>query len=91
MVSFKIAYSDVLNQLNLPQDISIEDLDHLFSFAKCEIEEHDLEDDYLKVDCKTSNRPDVWSCEGLVREVSGITGLNVGLPDLSSERLSCRF
>jgi len=85
VVSFKIAYSDVVNQLNLPQDISIEDLDHLFSFAKCEIEEHDLEDDYLKVDCKTSNRPDVWSCEGLVREVSGITGLNVGLPDLSSE------
>jgi phenylalanyl-tRNA synthetase beta chain len=85
VVSFKIAYSDVLNLLNLPQDMSIDELDNLFSFAKCEIEEHDLEDDYLKVDCKTSNRPDVWSCEGLVREVSGITGLNDGLPDLSAE------
>jgi phenylalanyl-tRNA synthetase beta chain len=85
MVSFKIAYSDVLSLLRLDPNTSVEKLDDLFSFAKCEIEEYDLDDDYLKVECKTSNRPDIWSCEGLVREVSGIIGLHKGLPNLSAE------
>ena len=85
MVSFKIAYSDVLSFLQLDSDTSVEELDDLFSYAKCEIEEFDLDDDLLKVDCKTSNRPDVWGVEGLVREISGILGLAEGLPDLSAE------
>ena len=85
MVAFKIAYSDVISLLNLPQDISVEELDDLFSYAKCEIEEHDLDDDLLKIDCKTSNRPDLWGVEGLVREVSGTLGEETGLPDISAK------
>lgn len=85
MVAFKIAYSDVLSLLKLDPNTSIKKLDDLFSYAKCEIEEHDLDDDLLKVDCKTSNRPDIWGVEGLVREIIGITGLEEGLPDLSAE------
>ncbi|MHA2347197.1 MAG: phenylalanine--tRNA ligase subunit beta [Candidatus Hodarchaeales archaeon] len=60
-------------------------LDNLFSYAKCEIEEHDLDDDLIKVDCKTSNRPDCWGIEGLTREIKGITGAELGLPDMSAE------
>ena len=86
MVAYKISYNDVRSLLNLPQGISIDELDELFSYAKCEIEEHDLADEgYIKVDCKTSNRPDLWGVEGLTREVSGITGLNKGLPNISAE------
>ena len=84
MVSYKISYDDVLELLNLPQGTTIETLDDLFSYAKCEIEEHDLDDDLIKVDCKTSNRPDCWSIEGLVREVKGIVG-EEGLPEISAE------
>ncbi|MHA1513715.1 MAG: phenylalanine--tRNA ligase subunit beta [Candidatus Hodarchaeales archaeon] len=84
MVSYKISYDDVLELLNLPQGTSIEKLDELFSYAKCEIEEHDLDDDLIKVDCKTSNRPDCWSVEGLTREVKGIMG-EEGLPEISAE------
>ncbi|MHA1912610.1 MAG: phenylalanine--tRNA ligase subunit beta [Candidatus Kariarchaeaceae archaeon] len=85
MVSYKISYIDVLASLKLDSDTSIDELDHLFSFAKCEIEDHDLSDDVIKVDCKTSNRPDVWSVEGLTREVKGILGLENGLADVSAE------
>lgn len=86
MVAFKISYYDVIELLNLPDDISIEELDHLFSYAKSEIEEHDLADEgYIKVDCKTSNRPDIWGVEGLAREVSGAIGLHEGLPEISAE------
>jgi phenylalanyl-tRNA synthetase beta chain len=85
MVSYKISYDDVLSLLDLPYGTSIEELDDLFSYAKCEIEEHDLDDDLIKVDCKTSNRPDCWGVEGLTREIKGITGTNSGLPDISAE------
>jgi phenylalanyl-tRNA synthetase beta chain len=82
MVSYKISYEDVLELLNLPQGTTVEALDDLFSYAKCEIEEYDLDDDLIKVDCKTSNRPDCWSVEGLTREVKGIVG-EEGLPEIS--------
>ena len=86
LVAYKISYYDVIDLLNLPDDISIEELDNLFSFAKSEIEEHDLADEgYIKVDCKTSNRPDIWGVEGLTREVSGAIGLNEGLPEIDAE------
>ncbi|MHA2305545.1 MAG: phenylalanine--tRNA ligase subunit beta [Candidatus Hodarchaeales archaeon] len=85
MVAFKISYKDVVSLLKIDQNTTIEVLDNLFSYGKCEIEDFDLEDDLIKVDCKTSNRPDLWGVEGLVREVSGITGIAEGLPDLSTE------
>jgi phenylalanyl-tRNA synthetase beta chain len=85
MVAYKISYNDVCSILKLPQDTSIDELDHLFSYAKCEIEEHDLDDDLIKVDCKTSNRPDSWGIEGLTREIKGIIGTEIGLPDISAE------
>ena len=84
MVSYKISYDDVLELLDLPQGTTVEELDDLFSYAKCEIEEHDLDDDLIKVDCKTSNRPDSWSVEGLTREVKGILGGHEGLPEISA-------
>ena len=85
MVAYKISYNDVCSILKLPLDTSIDELDHLFSYAKCEIEEHDLDDDLIKVDCKTSNRPDSWGVEGLTREIKGIIGEEIGLPDISAE------
>ncbi|MHA1228580.1 MAG: phenylalanine--tRNA ligase subunit beta [Candidatus Hodarchaeales archaeon] len=85
MVAYKISYNDVLTLLKLEDGTSVDQLDELFSYAKCEIEEHDLDDDLIKVDCKTSNRPDLWGVEGLTREVKGILDLEVGLPATDAE------
>ena len=45
MVAYKISYNDVITLLDLPPDTTVDKLDELFSFAKCEIEEYDLEDE----------------------------------------------
>ena len=51
-------------------------------FAKGEIEE--FEDDEIKVDEKDTNRPDLWSTEGLAREIAGRYGKE-GLPEYETE------
>ncbi|MEM0360480.1 MAG: phenylalanine--tRNA ligase subunit beta [Candidatus Diapherotrites archaeon] len=47
-------------------------------FAKSEIE--NIEGDKLKIDVKDSNRPDLWSVEGIARELRGYYGIEKGLP-----------
>lgn len=54
----------------LPQDIPTEELDQYLAFCKAELEA--VEGEELKIDIKTSARPDLWSMEGLVREMRGI-------------------
>lgn len=73
-------------------DFSLEDLRNLLGkkidlkelkdrgilFAKGEIEEE--KDGKLKVDVKDTNRPDLWSVEGIARELRGHYGIKTGLP-----------
>ena len=73
-------------------DISLKDLNKLsklnLSFAeveerailyvKGEIDGHDGDD--LKVDCKETNRPDLWSTEGIARELRAKYGKEKGIP-----------
>ena len=47
--------------------IEIEELKDLANFAKCEID--GVEGDTLKVEVKDTNRPDLWSTEGIAREI----------------------
>ncbi|MEE8167407.1 MAG: phenylalanine--tRNA ligase subunit beta [Candidatus Hydrothermarchaeales archaeon] len=47
-------------------------------FAKGEIES--LEGNLVKVDIKDTNRPDLWSVEGIARELRGHYGIEKGLP-----------
>ncbi len=56
------------------RDLSIDRLDELLMFCKGELEE--VNDDTLKVDMKDTNRADLWSVEGIAREIKlhlGIT------------------
>ena len=63
MPTIEISKSDLENLLN-KKNI---DLDTALMFAKGEIDESD--DDLLKVDIKDTNRPDLWSIEGIAREI----------------------
>ncbi len=47
-------------------------------FVKGEIEE--LEGDRIKIELKDTTRPDLWSVEGLARELAGLYGIKRGLP-----------
>ena len=75
-------------------DISLDDLRSLLGkgisydeleergilFVKGEIE--GFTDDTLSVDVKDTNRPDLWSVEGIARELRGHYGVSTGVPDI---------
>ncbi len=70
MVSIKASYTKIKEMLG--KDISLKELDNLLSFAKSEIDDYVKEEDMLVIDIKTSNRPDLWCPEGMMREIKGI-------------------
>ncbi|RLF60773.1 MAG: phenylalanine--tRNA ligase subunit beta [Thermoplasmata archaeon] len=73
-------------------EVSIKDLEKLLGinidvnklkeegilFVKGEIEE--IEDDTMKIDIKDTNRPDLWSAEGIARELRGHYKIEEGMP-----------
>lgn len=78
MVSIKASYKKMQEMLG--KKVSLDELDDLLSFAKSEIDQYDEEEDMLVIDIKTSNRPDLWSPEGMIREINGILEKEKGIP-----------
>lgn len=80
MVTIRTSYED-FKQL-LGKDVSVEEIDDLIAFAKSEVDAYNEYEDELEIDCKTSNRPDLWCAEGLIREVNGILEKQKGIPEI---------
>ena len=57
--------------------------DHLL-LAKANLEGR--KNDVLKVECKDTNRPDLWSCEGIARILRGHFELETGIPRYRAAR-----
>lgn len=58
--------------------MSIQEIEELLIFTKSEVD--GVEKDTIKVDQKDTNRPDLWSIEGLLREIKGHLGMEKGIP-----------
>jgi len=82
MPKIDVSYSDLCELVG--RKISIGDLKKYILFAKAEIE--DVEGDTLKVDAKDTNRPDLWSVEGIARELRGRLAGEKGLPKYNIEK-----
>ncbi len=67
-----------LNDL-LKDNLSLEDLKKNILFAKGEVE--GKEEGKVKIDVKDTNRPDLWSVEGIARQLRGHLGTEEGLPE----------
>ncbi|MEM5773253.1 MAG: phenylalanine--tRNA ligase subunit beta [Candidatus Aenigmatarchaeota archaeon] len=65
MPTIEASYQDLCELIG--RKIEIEELKELANFAKCEIEA--VEGDNLKIEAKDTNRPDLWSSEGIAREI----------------------
>ena len=52
-------------------------LENVLEFVKGEVDF--LEGDVLRIDCKESNRPDLWSTEGIAREIRARLGIEKGI------------
>lgn len=62
----------------LGKEMTEAEIGQAMDLAKCELES--FEGDVLKVEAKDTNRPDLWSAEGIARELRGKLGLEKGLP-----------
>src|SRR6476660_5029932 len=51
------------------QPVSIERLENWLMLVKCELKEHVAETGELRIELQDSNRPDLWSCEGIARQI----------------------
>ena len=79
MPTIEISKADLENLLG--RKIKEEELEDLFTFVKGELEE--INGDMLKIDIKDTNRPDLWSVEGIARELKGHLRIETGLPKYS--------
>jgi phenylalanyl-tRNA synthetase beta chain len=57
----------------------IEKLDWLLAFVKSEVKLHNEQEGVVSVEIKDTNRPDLWSVEGLARALRGFLNLEKGL------------
>lgn len=60
------------------KSFTLEELEDLLFDLKAELD--DYKDGIITVDYSDTNRPDVWSAEGLAREIRGYLGIDTGCP-----------
>ncbi len=72
-----------LQQL-LGKKLTAKELEDAILYAKGEVES--VNGDAVKVDIKDTNRPDLWSIEGIARELRGSYGVEEGLPKFSAAK-----
>lgn len=65
--------SDIESLLGMALPRDYEELNEVFSFVKGEVTR--FEGDELSIEIKDSNRPDLWSAEGISRALKGFMGL----------------
>ena len=65
------------------KDIRPKDLEELLMAAKVELEGVDSKTGLLKLDCKDTNRPDLWCVEGIARQLRGSLSIETGMPKYS--------
>jgi phenylalanyl-tRNA synthetase beta chain len=69
-------------------EFSVEEWEDLFLYAKCELDDvwEENGEIYFKADSKDTNRPDLWSAEGIARQIRFALGFQKGLPEYEVEK-----
>ncbi len=64
------------------KSFTVEEWEDLFLYAKCELDDvwEENGEIYFKADSKDTNRPDLWSAEGIARQIRFAFGFQRGLP-----------
>ncbi|ASJ10896.1 phenylalanine--tRNA ligase subunit beta [Thermococcus sp. P6] len=86
MPKFEVSKRDLEGLVG--KEFRVDEWDDLFLYAKCEMDDVREEDGevYFKVDSKDTNRPDLWSAEGIARQIRFALGLERGLPEYRMEK-----
>jgi len=67
MPTIEVSHQDLCKLIG--KEISVEELEEVIFYSKGEIEA--VDGNNLKIEIKDSNRPDLWSAEGIAREIKG--------------------
>ncbi|MBO8173755.1 MAG: phenylalanine--tRNA ligase subunit beta [Thermococcus sp.] len=86
MPKFDVAKDDLERLIG--KSFTVEEWEDLFLYAKCELDDIWEENGkiYFKADAKDTNRPDLWSAEGIARQIKWALGMKKGLPKYQVEK-----
>ncbi len=86
MPKFDVSKSDLERLIG--KEFTVEEWEDLFLYAKCELDDvwEENGEIYFKADSKDTNRPDLWSAEGIARQVKWALGIEKGLPRYEVEK-----
>jgi phenylalanyl-tRNA synthetase beta chain len=78
MPTIDVESSELERLLNVKLDEGTAKLDELLAFAKGEVKLYDKAEGVVSIEMKDTNRPDLWSVEGLARGLRGFQGVAKG-------------
>ncbi|AEH24710.1 phenylalanine--tRNA ligase subunit beta [Pyrococcus yayanosii] len=86
MPKFDVSKEDLERLIG--KSFTLEEWEDLVLYAKCELDDVWEENGrvYFKLDSKDTNRPDLWSAEGVARQIRWALGMARGLPEYKVER-----
>ncbi len=79
MPTIDVDYSELERLLGLKLDGDIAKLDELLAFVKGEVKLYNKTEGIVSIEMKDTNRPDLWSVEGLARALRSFQGYTKGL------------
>ncbi len=79
MPTLDIDYNELKLLLNKKIDDDVEKLDEILSYVKSEVKIYDKEAGTVNIEFKDTNRPDLWSTQGLARALRNYLGIDKGM------------
>lgn len=79
MPTIDLDYNELERLLGVKINGDMEKLDDILSYVKSEVKLYDKTTGMVNIEFKDTNRPDLWSVEGLARGLRGYLGIEKGL------------
>ncbi len=86
MPTIDIDYKELQQLLNIQNPNNIDKLDDILAHVKAEVKSYNKQDETVNIEFKDTNRPDLWSVEGLTRALQGYIGQRKGIKQYSLEQ-----
>ena len=86
MPTIDIEYKELEQLLNVQLNGDMEKLDDILAYVKAEVKGYNKQDQTVNIEFKDTNRPDLWSVEGLTRALRGYLGQQKGLKQYSIDK-----
>jgi phenylalanyl-tRNA synthetase beta chain len=84
MPTIDVDYNELEKLLGVPIGGDMEKLDDILSYVKSEVKLYNKAEGIVSIEVKDTNRPDLWSVEGLARALRGYLNLGKGLKQYTS-------